>query len=495
MAKQNYQKEVLAAYNRAKKQVGRSLDGKYISRMEFVPSYMAAGFGAAYEKATKVKYGSGINTKANWEETLKELNYDIIAAGKPPKSKGATATKDGKNLSEIFEASLSNKIVDPTQNRMAGAHIENGSRSTFLSILLQSKSDGGPQRQSIARQYRDQAWEYFNKTHETAAKLSKQSMGQQTPYEHMDPSTAGGDALQFFNKELEHGTNQALQNKADIVTGYLGAKQKATVEKIETLLLGALGKDVEWAEEEVFDEEKGKFKTQRIVTGRIGSLATNSKIAQKTDPDNLRKALKAILIEQFKNIAPLDRNKAADFEASDSIKQKAKIATILTATNKFRKNKRTKVTTTNKKKLKKRGTRGSKINPKRTAHSIRNTAVAGTSVKKKRSKQQKPAQSGLELKNLINAMLPDELLKQMGSPRLNNRTGRFRRSARVTNVTIGPRGGTNIDYTYQLDPYQTFEPGGAMGSTNRDPRSLIGLSIREIAQELMGNKFIKTRRV
>ena len=36
-------------------------------------------------------------------------------------------------------------------------------------------------------------------------------------------------------------------------------------------------------------------------------------------------------------------------------------------------------------------------------------------------------------------MLPDELLKQMGSPRLNNRTGRFRRSARVTNVTIGPR--------------------------------------------------------
>ena len=40
-------------------------------------------------------------------------------------------------------------------------------------------------------------------------------------------------------------------------------------------------------------------------------------------------SLKDILIEQFKNIAPLDKKKAADFESSDSIKQKAKIATIL----------------------------------------------------------------------------------------------------------------------------------------------------------------------
>ena len=95
----------------------------------------------------------------------------------------------------------------------------------------------------------------------------------------------------------------------------------------------------------------------------------------------------------------------------------------------------------------------------------------------------------------MNAMLPEEILKQMGSPRLNNRTGRFRNSARVTDLRVGPKGGTEIDYTYQLNPYQTFEPGGAMGSTNRDPRALIGLSIREIAKDLMGKKFIKTRRV
>jgi len=83
----------------------------------------------------------------------------------------------------------------------------------------------------------------------------------------------------------------------------------------------------------------------------------------------------------------------------------------------------------------------------------------------------------------------------MGSPALNNRTGRFRNSAQVTNALIGPRGGVQIDYTYQRNPYETFEPGGAMGSTQRDPRRLIGNTIREVAQEIMGKKFIKTRRV
>ena len=87
------------------------------------------------------------------------------------------------------------------------------------------------------------------------------------------------------------------------------------------------------------------------------------------------------------------------------------------------------------------------------------------------------------------------MLKNMGSPALNNRTGRFRNSAEVTNVMFGPRGGTNIEYTYMRNPYETFEPGGAMGSTGRDPRRLIGASIREAAQKIVGTRFIKTRRV
>ena len=106
-----------------------------------------------------------------------------------------------------------------------------------------------------------------------------------------------------------------------------------------------------------------------------------------------------------------------------------------------------------------------------------------------------PGASPLALKELINAALPEEILDRMGPPALTNRTGRFRRSAQVTNVLVGPRGGVEAEYTYMKDPYATFEPGGRMGGTYRDPRKIIGESVREIASKLTGNKFIKVRRI
>lgn len=117
------------------------------------------------------------------------------------------------------------------------------------------------------------------------------------------------------------------------------------------------------------------------------------------------------------------------------------------------------------------------------------------SPKKVRQGTQATTSHPIALKEMLNAVLPDEILKNMGSPALNNRTGRFRSSAQVTNALVGPRGGVNIEYTYMKNPYETFEPGGAQGSTGRDPRRLIGNTIREIAQEIMGKKFIRTRRV
>ena len=101
--------------------------------------------------------------------------------------------------------------------------------------------------------------------------------------------------------------------------------------------------------------------------------------------------------------------------------------------------------------------------------------------------------SPIALKELIQAQLAERVLDNMGTPALVNRTGRLRRSAQVQNVMVGPRGGTEVQYTYMKDPYATFEPGGDMGSRDRDPRKLIGGTIREIAMELTGNKFIRTR--
>jgi hypothetical protein len=76
----------------------------------------------------------------------------------------------------------------------------------------------------------------------------------------------------------------------------------------------------------------------------------------------------------------------------------------------------------------------------------------------------------------------------MGSPKLNYRTGRFARSARIVK-TIQTREGFKIfRYTYMTNPYATFEIGGAQGSAERDPRPLIEQSIREIAYKMVGAK-------
>tara|TARA_B110000305_G_scaffold45335_2_gene48130 strand:- start:10745 stop:12274 length:1530 start_codon:yes stop_codon:yes gene_type:complete len=95
---------------------------------------------------------------------------------------------------------------------------------------------------------------------------------------------------------------------------------------------------------------------------------------------------------------------------------------------------------------------------------------------------------------ILQDKLPQTVAKNMGSPRLNNRTGRFAGSVEVTDIAVTAKGFPSIGYTYMKRPYQTFEAGGAQGSADRDPRTLIDGSIREIAAGLAMGRFY-TRRV
>lgn len=149
---------------------------------------------------------------------------------------------------------------------------------------------------------------------------------------------------------------------------------------------------------------------------------------------------------------------------------------------------------------KKKGTSKTKAKFKGGSAVKRKTTRANVGAKRRgRPTKQAQAIGGnvLALKELINKLLPDAVLAKMQSPALVNRTGRFRRSAEVTNAMIGPRGGVQIDYTYQRDPYEVFEPGSGSPLANqyRDPRRIIGGTVREIAQSIMGKKFVRVRRV
>lgn len=126
--------------------------------------------------------------------------------------------------------------------------------------------------------------------------------------------------------------------------------------------------------------------------------------------------------------------------------------------------------------------------------------IAATGRKKvvQKRKTQKRSDTGasdmLKLVVMFNQKLPDAIVNNMGPPALSNQTGRFANSVRVTDITKTAQGFPSVGYTYQKNPYQTFESGYRQGSPEYDPRNLINKSIREVAAEFAIGRFY-TRRV
>lgn len=113
------------------------------------------------------------------------------------------------------------------------------------------------------------------------------------------------------------------------------------------------------------------------------------------------------------------------------------------------------------------------------------------------NKQSDTQRSMFSMMALINQKLPQTVRKNMRNPRLENRTGTFANSVRLTEVLTTPQGFPSFGYTYQKNPYQVYEPGkgrSPWANSDRDPRVLIDSSIREIAAELALGRFY-TRRV
>ena len=114
-----------------------------------------------------------------------------------------------------------------------------------------------------------------------------------------------------------------------------------------------------------------------------------------------------------------------------------------------------------------------------------------------RTSTQKNKGSNFTLQTLIgviNEALPQTVEKNMRAPRLEKRTGRFANSTRITDIVRTREGFPSIGYTYQKNPYQTFEVGYRQGDAERDPRKLIDASVREIASKFAIGRFY-TRRV
>lgn len=98
---------------------------------------------------------------------------------------------------------------------------------------------------------------------------------------------------------------------------------------------------------------------------------------------------------------------------------------------------------------------------------------------------------------MINQKLPQTVEKNMAAPGLENRTGRFARSVKLTDVSATRQNFPSFGYTYDKEPYQVFEIGrgrAPWATPERDPRRVIDASVRELAAEMAIGRFY-TRRV
>ena len=93
----------------------------------------------------------------------------------------------------------------------------------------------------------------------------------------------------------------------------------------------------------------------------------------------------------------------------------------------------------------------------------------------------------------INQHLQDVISANMGDGSrrdiLNYRTGRFAASAEVTALSQSREGMITAFYSYMKNPYATFSEGGKqVRPSSRDPKLLIGTSIKEIAAQQVTNR-------
>jgi len=215
-----------------------------------------------------------------------------------------------------------------------------------------------------------------------------------------------------------------------------------------------------------------------IVTKK-GKLNANyvSVIAFQIGSGNIKdskqeKAVKSVYRKFISELTP----DMLDMKGSPSLKDKTRAL----VTDKFKGKKNVKVSAKSVKmstKTKSKG-KGSK-----TGSKVAISAITLRTRKAKRRATNSAAARPLQMMMMINKELPKTIKANMETPALNNRTGRFAESVKVVDAVKTRQGFPSFGYTYQKNPYQTFEPGFAQGSPERDPRALISRSIREIAVE------------
>ena len=239
---------------------------------------------------------------------------------------------------------------------------------------------------------------------------------------------------------------------------------------------------------EVMFDENGKFRKDYVLILSMQSAESNQKDAKEKEKNVVKSIEKHIgTLVKDPNSTPLvemiRQSILASFSKSKHVQHKGKV--------KERFNERSKAR--DKRKMRtERGTNERII----VGGSLYSKLKKKDVVRKKRTTNKKDNRSLLTYLTEINKRLPKKIEENMGPPALESRTGRFSSSVRAVDVNKTAQGHPSIGYTYDKNPYQVFEEGRGQkpwASAERDPRTLIDRSLREIAVELALGRFYTRR--
>jgi hypothetical protein len=409
---------------------------------------------------------SGVATKEDLEAGKKEAEAIIRALGKEYKT--LLRTLSGKVISKFKTAATNYEGVTIQSSLKARNNI---------SVRIEQRVGDQASRDNfelIRKQYKDNLDTFYKDFLKLIdGPIIVPSTSNKTGFR--DISTAG----QAFN--LEH-TQQGSNIKSfmnDTVVDVLNALYKG---KDTTLLQQAL-KDAGLEELELSVSKNAKTGELEVFLGSQIKNVEESKKERKLKID-LQKKLNEVLQKLGTEIILTP--------GSDSIFEGFRKKTVKKVLTPFKKIKGAKVTE------EKTNIEGALSNAiLKVSGKVSKGKVPTDSINKesRKSRAKKGVSSApLHLIGIMNEQLPRVIQKNMNTPALQNRTGRFANSVTVTDISMTAGGFPSIGYTYQKGPYQTFEPGFRQGSVERDPRRLIDKSMREIAMQYAIGRFY-TRRV
>jgi len=320
---------------------------------------------------------------------------------------------------------------------------------------------------------------------DTNKRKGRIAIGNTTHFSHDEQFTVGLARGEEFIEALE-------SSQIDV-----SFKYQDTTWAIGDYLRSQLGVKYEYLPE--FDSEGNLIGERRAIYGTIeqqgAKLDTDWTAAEgKGVRNNILKEIKNYLTKN--KPTSMSKKNALDSSGSNSFRQDYRASKTYSEAKKITKKVRGVKKATLKKPKKRNDRKGKVKNSKKLqVRRITNTITLASSIKraKKRSGESQRDMTPNRLRGLINRRLPAEVRRNMGRPALINQTGRFSNSVKLENLRLGKQSLIG-EYTYQLNPYQTFEnTGERRWPPGYNPKPLITKSIRNLAAEHISAKFTLRR--